>query len=83
MQQVLRKAARIKHAIAAEIGHVSPKCPDKNTIKKEDWRISRKPHSTIRTRIRLTITKMNKKKVTMKATKAQQAKPHPELDGVA
>jgi hypothetical protein len=27
--------------------------------------------------------KNNKKKVTMKAIKAQQAKSHPELDGVA
>jgi hypothetical protein len=52
-------------------GHLSPECPTK-------------PRSTIKKRTRLTITKKNnKKKVTMKAIKAQQAKPHPKLDGVA
>jgi hypothetical protein len=64
-------------------GHLSPECPDKNTIKKENGTLT-KPRSTIKKQTRLTITKENnKKKVTMKAIKAQQAKPHPELDGVA
>jgi hypothetical protein len=60
---------------------LSPECPDNNNIKKDKWHITKATQYYV---IRLTIIKMNnKKKVTMKASRAQQAKPHPELDGVA
>jgi hypothetical protein len=35
-KQVSRKAAKIKYCCGKK-GHMSPECPDKNSIKKEDW----------------------------------------------
>jgi hypothetical protein len=64
------------------IGHLSPECPDKNKSKRKIG-TSRKPGNTIWKQIGLMLTKMNKKKVTIKAAKAQIAKLDPKLDGVA
>jgi hypothetical protein len=44
MQQVSRKAARAKDKTfycCGKAGHLSPECPDKNTIKKENWHINK------------------------------------------
>jgi hypothetical protein len=60
-------------------GHLSPECPDKNII----WNMN-KAMQYYQEAIRLMIIKKKyKKQMAMKAIKAQQAKPHPELDGVA
>jgi hypothetical protein len=65
-------------------GHLSPECPDsKNTIKKENWHINKATQYYQEVNQANDHQEEHKKKVTMKAIKAQQAKPHPELDGVA
>jgi hypothetical protein len=64
-------------------GHLSPDCPDKNTIKKENWHINKATQYYQEANQANDHQEEQQEEMTMKAIKAQQVKPHPELDGVA